>query len=107
MDSAKFGGISALANGVVLRKVDGVYHNIFNIKTNGDFALRSFDVAYDDKAPAGSYGFRCRTTFAGQSKRGVTIRLNGTSGDELQILNQDSLGALSHFNAIVQGHVVE
>ena len=106
MDTAKFGGMNALTNGVVLRMHNGIIKNIFNVKTNGELASRSYDLVYDDKAPAGVFGLRCRTTFAGQSKRGVTIRLYGDSGDELQLLIQDNLTDLLFFRAIVQGHVV-
>ena len=106
MDTSKFGGIAGLTNGVVLRVVNGDTKNFFNVKTNGELAGRSFDLAYDDKAPAGLYGLRCRVSFAGQSKRGVTIRLDGDTSDELQLLIQDDLTGLAKFTAIVQGHVV-
>lgn len=107
MDSSKFGSLDALINGIVVRKKDGTFKNIFNVKTNGEFALRSFDVVYDDRAPAGTFGFRVRTTFAGQSKRGVTIRLDGNLGDELETLVQDDLTGLSKFRIIMQGHRVQ
>jgi hypothetical protein len=105
MDSSKFGGITALTNGVVVRKKNTTYQNIFNIKSNGDFAHRAYDIAYDDKAPAGTYGFRCRNTFGGQDKRGVVVRLDGDDSDEIQVLVQDDLTGLVHFHIIAQGHV--
>ncbi len=102
MDNSTFGGISALTNGIVLRVKNGFYSNVFNIKNNGDFIEHSFDVAYDDKAPAGTFGFRARTTFAGLDKRGVIVRLTDT--DELQLLINDDLTALLDFAIVAQGH---
>jgi hypothetical protein len=104
MDDARFGGISALTYGIVLRQVDGVVRNFWNIKSNSDFIQLSYDVTYSDKAPAGFYGFRCRYTMSGQDKHGVTIRLEG--GDELQIIIQDDLSALTSFRVLAAGHVV-
>ena len=107
MDDGKFGGIAALTNGVVLRVVNGDTHNVFNVKTNGEFAERAYDREYVAKPPAGTgNAMNVRRTFGGQEKNGVVIRLNGADGDEMQILVQDDLTALSHFHCIVQGHVV-
>jgi len=105
MDDSTFGGISRLTKGVVLRKKNGDYQNIFNCKSNGDFALEAFDATYQTAAPSGLYGFRVRRTFAGQEKNGVTIRLE--PGDELEMLIQDNLAGLVRFYAVAQGHVVE
>jgi len=104
MDDGKFGGISALTNGVVLRHNNDVLTNIWNSKTNGDFGLLCYDIAYTDKAPAGENGFRFRNTYAGPSKHGVTIRLE--AGDTLEVLIQDDLTGLTDFNMMAQGHVV-
>jgi len=107
MDDAKFGGLTALTNGVVLRKNDGVggYQNLWNVKTNGQIRLLCFDANYSDKAPAGSYGLNFRNTYAGPSKHGVTIRL--TDGETLEVLIQDSLTGLESFKMMAQGHIVE
>ena len=107
MDDAKFGGLIALTKGIVVRVKNGITKNIFNSKTNADFALHAYDIAYSDKSPAGSYGFRSRRTFGGQSKNGVTIRLNADTKDEFQILIQDDLTGLTDFCAVAQGHIVE
>ena len=106
MDSAKFGGITRLTNGVVLRVKNGIYKNIFNVKSNGEISERAYDIEYDPKAPAGVYGFRCRRTFGGQSKNGVVIRLDGDADDALQVLVQDDVTGLTHFHIIAQEHVV-
>lgn len=109
MDDAKFGGGDPLVNGLVLRKIDGEYKNIFNVKTNGDLAERAYDRTYVTGAvgPSGRDSMIVRRTFGGQSKNGVVIRLNGTSGDQLQVLIRDNVSSLSHFHIVAQGHVVE
>lgn len=107
MDDGKFGGMTALTNGVQLRQKNGAYYNIFNFKTNGDIA-EHFDTppSYSDKAPAGEYGLRAKRTFGGASGTGVTIRLDGDTDDEMQLLIQDDLTELLHFHIVAQGHVV-
>jgi len=109
MDDGLFGGGAALVNGIVIRKRDTVYYNLFNIKTNGEFAQRAYDRSYTTKPPAGTgHSMIVRRTFAGASKNGVAIRLNGTSGDQLEALIQDShTAALDHLHIIAQGHIVE
>lgn len=106
MDTAKFGGITALTYGIVIRsKRNSVFKNLYNVKSNGGFADKAFDIAYDDKAPAGFYGFRCRRTFNGEEKNGVVIRLDGAISDEFQVIIQDDLTALSTFRITIQGYV--
>jgi len=105
MDDGEFGGLGVpLTYGVVLRVNNGVMSNIWNVKSNGEIGLLAFDANYTDKAPGGSYGYRFRNTYAGQSKHGVTIRLE--PGDTLEILIQDDLSDLEIFNIMAQGHVV-
>ena len=105
MDDALFGGISALTKGIVLRRTDGLYFNLFNVKTNGEMGELAFDKVYDDKAPSGFYGITSRLTFAGQNKVGVTIRL--APDEDLQLIIQDDLTGLDDFRIMVEGHIVE
>jgi hypothetical protein len=108
MDSTKFGGIAALTNGITLRHMNSHYKNIFNAKTNGDFALHAYDIDYDDRAsPLTDYYFRCRRSFNGFDKNGVVIRLHAETNDTLEIVIRDDLTGLIDFRAIAQGHVVE
>lgn len=102
MDDAKFGGLPALTNGVVLRNNNHIINNQWNVKTNGEIALLTFDTAYTPKAPAGSYGYRFRNTYNGLDKHGVVFRLSPT--DTLEILIQDNLTLLEKFNMMAQGH---
>lgn len=106
MDSAKFGGVTALTNGIVIKRVNGINHNICNIKTNGEFRVRHFQVIYDDKAPSGVYGLCACKNFNSQNGNGSAIYLNGYDGDEIQIIIQDDLSTLNKFVATVQGHYV-
>lgn len=110
MDFTGFGSLTALTSGCVLRREDGNRKNLFNWKSNGDFINRSFDNDFQAKTGGGGSGFTARATYGGQSKRGVTIRLNGTDGESLQNVIQDAIsaaGTLTRFNIIAQGHVVQ
>lgn len=107
MDDGLFGGIAALTKGCVLLYRNGHAKNIFNVKTNGEFAERTYDREYVAKPPAGTgHAMNIRRTFGGQEKNGVVIRLDGATGDELVMIIQDDLTGLSHFHGVVQGHVV-
>jgi len=102
MDDAKFGGITALSNGVIFRVVDSFQKSIFNFKTNGDWRQWGYDLDYADKAPAGFYGVSSRITFGGKEKHGMVLKLSGT--DELQIVVQDDLTGLDTFRISAQGN---
>lgn len=107
MDDSKFGGRAALVNGISLRKNipgSGNFH-FWNCKTNGEIGELSFDKAYDEKAPAGVYGFSSRLTYAGQSKHGVAILLE--PGEAVEMLIQDDLTLLLSFTIMVEGHFNE
>ena len=106
MDTATFWGIAPLTNWCLLRKKDWIFKNLMNWKTNWEWMERSFDWIFDDKAPSGSFWFRWRSTFWWQDKRGVTIRLDWSTNDELQLIVQDDLTGLSKMRIIAQWHVV-
>jgi hypothetical protein len=108
VDMSKFGDIvGGLTNGIVLRKKDGTYKNIFNVKTNLGLANIMYDFTiYDKDNPAqGQDGFTGRLTFASPGKIGVTIRL--APGEDLQLIIQDDLTDLTIFSMIAEGHIVE
>lgn len=106
MDSSKFAGISALTKGVVLRKTDGVSKNIACVKSNADLELMASRYLYDDKAPAGTYGFTSNHVFAGQEHTGVVVRLDGSTVDEIQAIIQDDLTDVTLVRIVAIGHVV-
>jgi len=106
MDDAKFGGISALARGVLFRVKDGIYKNLFVAKTNGDIFL-GFDMAeYSLKAPAGFFGITAQKNIGGQSNLGVVVRLTAETSDEMQIIIQDDLTDLDHVHVFIAGSEV-
>lgn len=107
MDDSKFGGGTALTNGISLRKNISIVENVhyWNVKTNGGFGEIAFDKIYDEKAPAGVYGLSVRLTYAGQDKHGVAIRLE--QGQAIELLIQDDLTGLLSFSVTAEGHFSE
>ena len=105
-DYSKFGDLTKLVKGIVLRRNNGTMNNIFNVKTNGELANLTFDldVLQASNPAQGINGLVCRMTFAGQDKHGVAIRL--ALGDALELLIQDDLRAIDSFRIIAQGHIV-
>ena len=107
-----FGDLPALTNGLVLRKRDGVYNNVFNVKSNRELAnlMYDFTPSLATNPAQGENGFVSRLTFGGQSKIGVVQRLK--LGEDLEFLIQDNLLAaqsgaqILDFEAIAEGHVV-
>ena len=106
MDTSTFGGLTKLTRGIVIRKKDGVYKNIFNAKSNDDLAHHCDIVEYVAKAPSGEYGLLAKRKFAGQNENGVVMRLDSATNDQIELIVQDDLTGLLGFNIIVQGHVV-
>lgn len=107
MDDGKFGGITYLTNGLVLRKTDGIKKNVFVVSSNGGFAERGCIIRYSDKAPAGSYGFTAQKKFGGQDNSGVVIRLDGSLNDCLEVIIQDNLTGLQKLSVTCQGHITQ
>lgn len=108
VDLSKFGDIAGgITKGLVLRKRDGTYNNIFNVKTNGEIASIMYDVSIQQATnPAqGQNGFYARLTFASQGKIGVAIRL--ALGEDLEFIVQDDLSDITLFEVVAEGHVVE
>jgi hypothetical protein len=105
MDSGKFGGIAALTNGLFSRIVNGVIKNLPVIVNNLGFAEIGFTIRYDDKAPAGIYGFLASKNYS--QINGVSIRLEGSGADEFQVIIQDDLTDLTHMAITANGHVVQ
>jgi hypothetical protein len=73
-----------------------------NWKANRDFILDMFDVIYTDKAGPGLFGTRADGDF---SDLEVSIALDSTKDDFLEILVQDDLSLLASFRIKAQGHV--
>jgi hypothetical protein len=103
----EFGDIvGGLINGVVLRRANDVTRNIWNVKTNSEFANLAYDMTtYQQTGPQAVNGIAVRYTFSGQDKHGVTVRLE--PGDSLELIIQDDLSSLNSFRVIAQGHLVD
>jgi len=101
---AEFGNLTALAKGLVFRRVDGNFKNLFNVKTNGDIANVAFDFDFLTQAGVGQDGFKARLTFAGQNKMGVALRIGPE--EDLQMLVQDDLLLLDDLTIMAEGSLV-
>lgn len=103
-DDGKFGDLTALTNGCVIRKYDGATATFGKFTTwhaNLDLINDMFDVVYSEAPKFGLNGMRFRWTI---SKVGVAIKLDGDAGDYVEILVQDDLTALDSFTIKAQGH---
>lgn len=108
MDHSTFGSDAALTNGLLVRVKlsDGTYQNVFNFKNNGDIIRQGLD--NDFLVPKGGnaiHAFAARVTWGGQDKHGAVIRVDGSLGEELQLVVQDNLtgGLNTVFGAQGQG----
>jgi len=101
-----FGDIEdGLVRGVVLRVVNGINVNYFNVKTNGELVNLMFDVSfYDQTGPQGVNGIGGRLTYGGRSKHGAVIRLG--EGDTLEAIVQDDLTTQTQFRMMATFHEV-
>jgi hypothetical protein len=104
-----FGDQVALTNGLVLRLVNHVNVNYFNVKTNGALAHIAKDVYQLGGAQGwSSEGMGLNIQYAGDSGHGAVIKL--AKGDKLQLLIQDDLtttaggGGMVEFQASISWH---
>lgn len=106
-----FANLTALLNGIVLRRRNITTHNIFNIKSNRELAGLTFDfnVSASTNPQQGEDGFVSRLTFGGQNKIGVVQRL--AVGEDLELIIQDNLASgtpdITILECIAEGHIVE
>ena len=106
MDDSKFGSLAALTNGLCLRKKNNVYDNIGVAKNNLDFKAQGCNVTYWEKSGGGEYSIQAVCRFAGQQNAGVTVRLDGDTDEEIEMIVQDDLRNLTQISSVVVGHVV-
>lgn len=106
MDDGKFGGIVALANGVVARRVDGTTFNYFIVTNNGGIYEAGYEKNYNDRAGGtGVYGVDFRKKLL--EINGSVIDLVGATQDQLQFIVRDNLTTLTKFTVVAHGHIVE
>lgn len=106
---SEFGNITRLVNGLVCRRRDGTYSNIFNVKDNIGIAGIMYDFQLLSAVGQGQAGFWARITFAGQNKMGVAQRLG--VGEDMEILIQDNLASgdpdITSLEIVAEGHLVQ
>lgn len=102
---AKFGDLTKLTRGLVLRRRDGNYQNIFNVKTNGEIGGIMFDYEpFLATNPAQDVdGFVSRFTLSGPEKLNTAMCL--PIGDDSQILVQDDLRTITKLEIVAEGAV--
>lgn len=103
-DLTNFGGAPALTAGLLLRvkRAGGIYKNLFNYRSNFDLVIHGFDHSFlFPKVGSAVSGFIARVTFGGQEKHGVVIRLDGSIGEELQIVVSELMDATAAGNLTV------
>lgn len=108
MDDTKFGGIAALAKGVVARASNGITKNLGNFKRNGDFGDLGFRSEYVDKTGGGQYSIRAYldlTDVYGSSIAMVSSDPQSET-DYFEGIIQDDLSALSSMHVVLHGHIV-
>jgi len=102
-DLGLFGNLPALTNGVVLRaRINGQYATFTNWKTSADMKDDMYDVDFSFRSTGGgTYGTSGRGTFL---NAGAVIRLDGTTGDQVEVYIQDNISGLLTFTMKLQGH---
>lgn len=103
-DDSKFGMISPLTNGLVLRenKNSGALLKTISIwKSNSQMKQDMFDVVCSPSAPAGFEGLSGRFTI---KNSGSIIKLDGANGDKIELLVQDTLSSTVTIHYKAQGH---
>lgn len=101
-DDSKFGSITALTNGLMMRKINHTVMGLGIYKANSDFKEYGATVVYTSKAGSGVYG--TDIVIAVRSVYGVVIRLSPSNNDQLAITVQDNLSTLTKFRISIIGH---
>ena len=90
-DDGKFGGITALTNGMYFRKENGERINLGNYISNQSFKDVGADVEYTQKAPAGTYA--TNITFDIERIFGQVVRVNPRTNDFILAKVRDDIDA--------------
>ena len=105
MDASTFGSRTSLINGLLIRRSDGDYNNLFMIYNNNGLLLRGFDLLNIPKAPSGVYMFDFRLLF--EKTYGSIIRLEGNLSDRLEIVVSDDLTSQTRIVSTISGHLID
>jgi hypothetical protein len=106
VDLTLFGDLAALTNGLLVRRRDGAYYNIFNVKSNGEMGgiMYDFTIHSSGVGQQGVDGFLGRLTFGGQNKMGVVHRIN--INEDMETIIQDDLSGLTLLEIVAEGSIV-
>ena len=105
-DTGLFGNLTALANGCVLRKyngIDGTFSTFDVWQSNADIYLDFGDIHFETRSGGG--GSYATIGFGSFEAIGVTVKLDASIGDYMEILIQDDITALTSFRMRAQGHL--
>ena len=109
-DDGRFGNIAGgLANGEYLG-VEGDNFTDYHVALfdNGDLRSTAFDLVYPGRSGGtGDFGLGTRKTYAGPTKSGVAIPLDGSNNDKFVKYTQDDLTSLLRYRIKVDGHIVK
>lgn len=103
-DDGRFGGLTALTNGVYFRRLGDVFNDFLNNRTNLDFKAHGFNVTYTTSAPSGVNSTECYLNF--QDKFRTPIQINTGDGAYIAGTVRDDLSAIAgmtFFKAIFVG----
>jgi hypothetical protein len=92
-DDGKFGGITALTNGLYFRRDGGFVQNQGNYKTNQDFKEYGFIVDYSEKAPSGTYATSITKKLIDTHTQ--ELRFDPRRGDYFRAVVRDDLSTLT------------
>lgn len=109
VDLSKFGDIvGGLTRGLLLRIISTEFEtaNVWNVKTNGEFALLSLDLNIQSaqNPNQGQNGFLVRYSWGGDDKHGMIYPVH--IGDKIEIIVQDDLTALLDLDAVYEGNLL-
>lgn len=102
-----FGDIAGgLTNGLLMRRVDGTYQNIFAIRRNDELQSVSgpSDFALYSTLGFAVNGLAAKISFSGQNNVGVTLRIGPL--EDLQFIVSDDLSSLDELRVMIIGHIV-
>lgn len=106
MDDGKFGGITALTNGVIFRIENDFIKNLALIVNNLGFWENGFETSYVDQTlgPAGQYGFRARRKLP--EINGTILQLEKEETSKFEIIIRDDLTDLNQMTTTINGHLI-
>ena len=104
MDFTKFGGATALDDGVVLRAKSGGFTGSYtNWKRNLDMDSDAFPIHYQAKVGGGQFGLSA--SYQIKTNTGAIVYISGALGDGFEALAQESLeGSNTIIRLKLQGH---